>query len=182
MKPIIQYARIAICLLLAAVIAFSVAACSDEAKSDSGETQKSDPKTFQITGLSMEPTLKDGQTVEYTPSDGRMPASGDIILFTAPGTNGTLAKRVIAVAGQELRLDYEEGKVYVDGKLLDESGYATGYLKKGDIPVEEINGVIPDGKVFVLGDRRDVSIDSRNSAIGMVDVSSIIGTVIVPDK
>ena len=131
----------------------------------------------------MEPTLIDKQTVEYLPSTGTMPSPGDIIIFSGVGRyRGDLTKRVIAVAGQDLQIDYENQTITVDGKLMDESGYVQGYLAEGDIPVEQLNGIVPEGKLFVLGDNRTISLDSRHYAIGLVDVSNIIGTVIIPEK
>lgn len=85
-----------------------------------------------------------------------------------------LVKRVIATAGQELKLDYKNNAVYVDGEKLDEP-YIQGVTVQGDVPEEELNGVVPEGKVFVMGDNRGISLDSRYRQIGFIDESLIIG-------
>ena len=88
-----------------------------------------------------------------------------------------MVKRVIAVGGQQLRIDFEKGDVYVDGKKLDEP-YSVGETLRRDLSDEEINRVIPEGKVFVLGDNRRISLDSRFSLIGLIDVKDILGIIL----
>ena len=148
--------------LLAVILLLSLILCG--CGKDSGK------KTITVSGLSMELTLKNGETVTVLPLDGN-PKSGDIIAFG----NDSL-KRVIAVEGQELRIDFDKNEVYVDGKKLDEP-YVSGITKRGTLADEEVNRVIPEGKVFVLGDKRDIAIDSRFKEIGLVDVKDITGVV-----
>ena len=81
---------------------------------------------------------------------------------------------MIATAGQELRIDYDKNEVYVDGEKLDEP-YIQGMTVHGDIPETELNGIVPEGKVFVMGDNRGISLDSRYRQIGFIDESYIIG-------
>lgn len=95
------------------------------------------------------------------------------------GLRKTLVKRVIAVGGQTVDINFERGAVYVDGKMLDES-YITSltHMDEGaftyDYPVE-----VPEGYVFVMGDNRQVSKDSRSDEIGFVSLESITGKVIM---
>ena len=172
-----SHLNIIVSLILIAATAILCTAC----RWDNDDPEKAEVKTCRMDGTSMEPTLKNGQTLEYVPAVG-MPSPGEIILFShSGGYEGTLIKRVIAVAGQRLEIDYDNQTIRVDGKLLDESGYTQGYLKAGDISAKNLTGLIPTGKVFVLGDNRTVSLDSRYYQIGMVDVSDIIGVIVMPD-
>ena len=141
---------------------------------------------FSVDGASMDPTLHDKQRLLisnwfYTP------ASGDIIMFTKKGVHVTgadpdrdapLVKRVIAVEGQTVRIDVDAGTVYVDGQALDEPYTAEALRSRGDwLPAGEV--VVPEGHVFVLGDNRNASSDSRSSMIGMVDRRYILGRVLL---
>ena len=131
-------------------------------------------RIIDVDGKSMEPTLIDSDKVVitdlfYTPHDGDI-----VIISHAQDYQKPLVKRVIATAGQELKVDYENNAVYVDGEKLDEP-YIQGTTVRGDIPEESLNGVIPEGKVFVMGDNRGISLDSRYHQIGLIDESDIIG-------
>ena len=83
-----------------------------------------------------------------------------------------IIKRVIATEGQTLKIDFNTGDVYVDGVLLDEP-----YIKTPTTDNEggEIPEVIPEGYVFVMGDNRGNSLDSRSEQIGLIDKRNIIG-------
>ena len=130
----------------------------------------------------MEPTLVNTDKVVitdlfYTPHDNDI-----IVISHAEEYNKPLVKRVIATEGQTLKIDFDKNEIYVDGKLLEED-YTMGDTIMGNIPEEDLPEVIPEGKVFVLGDHRDVSLDSRYEEIGLIDVESIIGKaqfVIIP--
>lgn len=131
-------------------------------------------RIIDVDGKSMEPTLIDTDKVVIT-NLFYTPHNGDIVIIShAEEYAKPLVKRVIAIAGQELRLDYENNAVYVDGKKLDEP-YIQGVTVSGDVPVEKLNGIIPEGKVFVMGDNRGISLDSRYQQIGLIDESLIIG-------
>ena len=106
------------------------------------------------------------------------PKSGDIVVFqTGSDTfDGTpLVKRVIAVEGQTIDIDFENGEVFVDGILLDEP-----YINELTTRRSNFDGplVVPEGHIFVMGDNRNHSSDSRDSRIGCVDTRYILGKVL----
>lgn len=131
-------------------------------------------RIIDVDGKSMEPTLIDTDKVAITDLF-YTPHNGDIVIIShAEEYQKPLVKRVIATAGQEFRIDYDKNEVYVDGEKLDEP-YIQGVTVHGDIPESELNGVVPEGKVFVMGDNRGISLDSRYRQIGFIDESYIIG-------
>ena len=131
-------------------------------------------RIIDVDGKSMEPTLIDTDKVAITDLF-YTPHNGDIVIIShAEEYPKPLVKRVIATAGQELRIDYDKNEVYVDGEKLDEP-YIQGMTVHGDIPESELNGIVPEGKVFVMGDNRGISLDSRYRQIGFIDESYIIG-------
>ncbi len=133
----------------------------------------------RVVGESMVDTLHEGETLLisnlfYTP------ARGDIIVFQAPVKNypDPIVKRIIATENQIVDIDYETWTVTVDGEPVDESEYI--YLEYPDRTSKdtEFPYTVPAGKVFVLGDNRNKSLDSRSAVIGAVDMRSILGKVI----
>lgn len=127
-----------------------------------------------VDGTSMEPTLQHEDEV-FVGGVSYEPKNGDVIVFEPKGDVGSYyVKRVIATGGQ--KVDIRDGAVYVDGVKLEED-YITSktYLNEysGDYPK-----TVPQDCVFVLGDNRSVSRDSRNDdAVGMVENDSILGKV-----
>ena len=98
---------------------------------------------------------------------------GDIVIAYKESFDAEpIVKRVIATEGQTLKIDFNTGDVYVDGVLLDEP-----YIKTPTTDNEggEIPEVIPEGYVFVMGDNRGNSLDSRSEQIGLIDKRNIIG-------
>lgn len=125
---------------------------------------------LQIYGSSMEPTLTEGDIVLSIKGTDFKP--GDLASFYVG--NKLLVKRYIAGPGQWVNID-EEGDVYVDDELLEES-----YLTEkafGDCNIE-LPYQVPEGKIFVMGDHRATSVDSRNTAIGCVADEQIVGKII----
>lgn len=124
---------------------------------------------------SMEPTLfeKERVTIQsmlYTPKKGDVVVIDGYIEYGKP-----LVKRVIATEGDELMIDTTEGKVYVNGTELDEPYLGSCTYRGGDwaYPV-----TVPQGMVFVMGDNRANSRDSRDTEIGFVDNRDILGRVL----
>jgi signal peptidase I len=102
---------------------------------------------------------------------GKTPKRGDVIVFrVSEGSESKLLiKRVIALPGEIVTI--KDGCVYIDGELLTET-YTKGTYTSGDINVR-----VPEESVFVLGDNRAVSIDSRSDTVGFVSFDSIVGKV-----
>ena len=124
---------------------------------------------LQITGDSMEPTLQSGNIVVLTKTNHF--ETGEICSFT--WNNRTLVKRVIGVPGDWIEID-KEGTVYVNGEELKEPYITDKSLGECDIhfPYQ-----VPDHCLFLMGDHRETSIDSRNTVIGSVDFKQIVGKV-----
>ena len=125
---------------------------------------------IQVSGDSMEPTMKDGDILLLVRSKNL--ECGDICCIS--WQNKMLLKRVIGLPGVKIDID-DEGNVYVNGSKLDEP-YAEE-LCLGECDVKFPITVEPD-TLFVLGDKRSVSIDSRSSAIGCVGKDQIVGRVL----
>lgn len=125
---------------------------------------------LQIYGASMAPTLRDGDIVVSLKSSEFQP--GDVVAFYY--NNKILVKRVIASSGQWVDIK-EDGTVYVDGQVLDEP-----YLEEkafGDCNIA-LPYQVPDERVFVMGDHRSVSVDSRNTEVGCVSQEQIVGKIV----
>lgn len=125
---------------------------------------------LQIYGSSMNPTLEEGDIVISV--KGTEFESGDLVCFYLG--NKLLVKRYIAGAGQWVDMD-EEGNVYVDGVLLDEPYLIERAVGECDI---ELPYQVPDGKIFVMGDHRSTSVDSRSTSVGCVSDEQIVGKIV----
>lgn len=125
---------------------------------------------IQVSGNSMEPTLSDGDVLVLLKSKSYERSQ----LCCISWQNKMLLKRVIGLPGDVVSID-TEGNVTVNGVLLDEPYVSDKTLGECDVtfPCQ-----VPEGKVFVLGDHRSTSIDSRSSEIGCVDQDQIVGFVL----
>ena len=125
---------------------------------------------LQIYGHSMTPTLEDGDIVVSIKGSDFEP--GDVIAFYY--NNKILVKRVIAGPGDWVDID-KDGNVTVNGQALEEP-----YLQEkalGDCNIK-LPYQVPDSRLFVMGDHRSVSVDSRNTAVGCVAQEQIVGRLV----
>ena len=125
---------------------------------------------LRIYGTSMTPTTTDGDIVVSV--KGGSFERGDIIAFWF--NNKILVKRVIAQAGEWVDID-EAGNVSINGEPLDEPYLTEKALGECDI---ELPYQVPDGRLFVMGDHRSTSSDSRSSAVGCVAEEQIVGKLV----
>lgn len=133
-------------------------------------------RLVDVVGDSMNPTLKDGDKMIVSDLFYK-PKQGDIVIFRKDEYKAeALVKRVIATEGQTVEIDFNRGRVYVDGELMDEPYIAEPTVNQIDFTGTQ---VVPEGCVFVMGDNRNCSTDSRDARIGMVDERLIIGKVLL---
>lgn len=130
-------------------------------------------RVFNVDGPSMAPTLENGDRVVVS-TIGYKPERGDIVVLSSTdGIRKPIVKRIIAVAGDVVDINFTSGVVTVNGK--DETYSEDLTTQQADIafPI-----TVPEGTVFVLGDNRDVSLDSRSSRVGCVDQRLIVGKIL----
>ena len=133
---------------------------------------------FRVDGQSMRETLQDGDMLlilndglcgDYQP--------GDIVVLRKAGFRDgkPIVKRVIALEGQTVDIDFVEGIVYVDGEALDED-----YIREPTWTPEGLDFpiTVPEGHLFVLGDNRNNSSDSRHRDLGPIDTRMVVGRAV----
>lgn len=131
-----------------------------------------------VEGSSMVPTLQDGDKLIishlfYTPKQG------DIVVVNCEGPyklNKTLIKRVIATENQKVNIDFDTGTVTVDGKVLKEDYINT--LTTKDEGAFKYPVTVPKGCLFVMGDNRNNSTDSRSNGVGFLNTEDVLGKAI----
>lgn len=131
-------------------------------------------RMVNVVGHSMVPTLEQSDKVVisnlfYHPKQGDVVVLRKQTLMQEP-----IVKRIIATEGQTVDIDFDDGVVYVDGKALDEP-----YVNEPVHDRENFEGkiTVPEGCVFVMGDNRNASTDSRDARLGCVDTRYIMGRV-----
>lgn len=142
-----------------------------------------------VDGDSMRETLHDSDKLIIS-GLGYTPETGDIVVVKVPAYQNPIIKRVIATEGQEVEIDFENWTVRVDGVLLEED-----YINR-DVNYDGVNDdryvwmasptgervlrfTVEPGKLFVMGDNRNHSTDSRSSTVGQVDERQVLGRVLL---
>ena len=128
----------------------------------------------------------DGEAMVYTLENGDKlivwgagyePQRGDVVIVDSYTSYGRpLVKRVIAKGGDTISIDYAAGTVKVNGKVLEEDYIAEPTYLGYDV---EFPYTVPEGTVFVMGDNRNASLDSRSSYVGCIDEQDILGKVLL---
>lgn len=132
-------------------------------------------RPFWVEGASMEPTLAGGELMAVR-SLGYTPQQGDVVVLSQTSfRRDPIVKRVIARGGQRVEIDYAAGTVTVDGVVLDEP-YLNGPMERqGYQTIAALT--VPEGCIFVMGDNRNHSDDSRDPDCGPVDERLVLGRV-----
>ncbi len=159
-KDLYEWVQALVCSVLAVVVLFTFVV-----------------RLIGVDGHSMVPTLQDGDRLLVLNSmlydDYRY---GDIVVLRKDTfLEEPIVKRVIATEGQTVDIDFDMGAVYVDGTLLKEAYInELTFLEEGT----EFPLTVPEGSVFVMGDNRNHSSDSRDSRLGTVDTRYVIGKAV----
>ena len=133
-----------------------------------------------VDGHSMEPTLQDRDML-LLQCAGYEPRQGDVVVLhkSFSTTGEPIVKRVIAVGGQSVHIDYDSSTVYVDGEPVDDSYLGEPMVQPGSSTMQGTDWDIPEGSVFVMGDNRNNSSDSREESLGPVENQYVLGRALV---
>lgn len=132
-----------------------------------------------VGGVSMEDTLNAGVVDENDFVDrvvisnfNYTPKPGDIVVVSTNAVKIPIIKRIIAVGGDTVNIDFDKHTVSVNNHVLSEPYIKEPTIQRGDV---QFPVTVPYGHVFVMGDNRNQSYDSRFSAVGMIDIKNILG-------
>ena len=130
-----------------------------------------------VEGTSMVPTLNDGDWLAVTAIQFRPVHRGDIVVVTQPWErNVPIIKRIIGLEGDMIYIDFQSGDVFVNKQKLSEKYINEKTHLKYDVKFPVI---VPEGCVFVMGDNRNDSLDSRSSEIGFINKNYILGKTVI---
>lgn len=134
-------------------------------------------RVINVSGSSMEPTLHEADRLILS-SFCYTPERGDIIVSSQPNDKERLLiKRIIAVEGDEIDIDWRTGTVYLNGQVLNEEYIADPRFNTYSDCQDKFPMTIPEGYSFVMGDNRLVSWDSRYEGVGLIRNDYIMGSV-----
>jgi signal peptidase I len=132
-------------------------------------------KIVSVVGESMLDTLHPDERIIITDLFYE-PKAGDIVVINKPNfSKELLVKRIIATEGQMVDINYDTGDVLIDGKAIDEPYIREKIETRDNVPMPF---TVPEGEVFVMGDNRNHSTDSRSSLIGSIDKRYVMGRAI----
>ncbi len=135
-------------------------------------------RVIKVVGSSMVPTLHENdlmllQSIGYTPKQGDIVVLRKSSFMTEP-----IVKRVIATEGQHVTVDYLNHCVWVDGEALDEPYINEMMRDPHSAELSVLDVTVPEGSIYVLGDNRNLSSDSRSDRLGTVDTRYVLGRVL----
>ena len=159
-RDLYEWAQALVCSVLAVVLLFTFVI-----------------RLIGVDGHSMVPTLQDGDRLLVLNAmlDNDYEYGDIVVLRKDTFLEEPIVKRVIAMEGQTVDIDFAEGIVYVDGEALEED-----YIREPTYTAEgtEFPLTVPEGSIFVMGDNRNHSSDSRSSDLGTVDTRYVIGKAV----
>lgn len=140
-------------------------------------------RTVVVKGESMSPNFHDSDRLIISHFN-LTPEKGDILVMNCYGLKETIIKRCIGTQGDKIRIDYKENRVEVNDEVISNDYLGEPMIDKPSFNQDFAlgNGVyeytVPDGKIFVMGDNRNGSSDSRCSYVGFIDVDDVLGKVV----
>ncbi len=141
-------------------------------------------RVTRVVGYSMDPTLCDGEMM-FVWSLGYQPRQGDVVVANDTTEDSVallhgdaIIKRVIAVGGQTVAIDYYNNLVYVDGEPLEEDYTLERMCEPWEEDMAKTYFEVPEGSVFLMGDNRNHSTDSRHVNLGPVDNDYLLGKAV----